>query len=295
MYTIHDFNQDFPTEEACFNFLVSQHTYPCPCGKEYKYRIQGTKLLSCTCGRQISPFTGTILEKSSTPLKTWLYALYLFSQSRHGVSAAELQRQLGVTYKCAWRMGHKIRSLMTEDNQMNTLYQKDHPMLEGTVEADEAYFGGDSRYDKKPNSFGRGTKKACMFGMVERDGRVRATVVEDVKGLTLMEYIACNIKTGSRLMTDEFKGYKWAIRHGLLHFRVNHKKRHYGYKKGPFNVNTNRIESFWSLFKNSVRGTHRWCSRKHLHRYLDERVFFYNHRRGKHPFLTLRERVMIDP
>lgn len=283
---------EFPDEDACFNAFVSMRTYPCTCGKEHKYRIKGTRLLSCACGHQISPFTGTILEKSRTPLKTWFYAIYLFSQSTHGVSAAELQRQLGVTQKTAWRMGHQIRKLMAEDNQVNTISNRDKEKLKGIVEADEAYFGGNSKNDIRKKNTGRGTSKAAIFGMVERGGRVKARKVDDVTSNTLMEMIAFNIKAGSKLMTDEFSGYRWAIRHGLFHHRVQHGKRHYGYRKGSLKVNTNTVESFWALFKGGVRGTHRFISRKYLQYYLDERVFHYNHRHErKRLFRILLERL----
>lgn len=290
--TIHEFMAEFPTEEACFKAFVSFKSYPCPCGKEYKYRIKGTKLLSCSCGRKISPFKGTILEKSSTPLKTWFYVIYLFSQSTNGVSAAEIQRQTGVTYKCAWRMGHQIRKLMAEDNQVNTLKTRTEKPLEGIVEADEAYFGGDSRYDVKDTKQGRGTKKATIFGMVERGGKVKAKIIPKADGLTLMELIACNVKLGSTLITDEFKGYSWAIRHGLIHHRINHSKRHYGRRLGLLKVNSNMIEGFWALFKNGCRGTHRYVSRKYLQSYLNEWVAKYNHRRSEtHLFWVLLGRL----
>lgn len=291
-YTISEFMQDFPNEEACFNYLIADKVYPCKCGLEHKYRIKNTKRLACSCGHQISPFKGTIIENSSTALSKWLFAIYLFSQSRNGVSAKELQRQLGVTYKCAWRMGHQIRTLMKVDNEVNTLDEKKVPKLRGVVEADEAYFGGNSRYDVGVKMTGRGTAKSAIFGMVERGGKVKAHVVPNVNGSTLMEFIACNIKMGSRLITDEFRAYKWAVRHGLIHLTINHGKRHYGYKVAGFKIHTNFVEGFWSIFKNGIRGTHRWCSRIHLQSYLNCAVFYYNRRNDKkHLFHTLLERV----
>src|SRR3989344_2075640 len=127
-YTISQFRKDFPSEEACLDYIFKQKY---PSVKSY-YRVKGRKCYANAQGKQIHPLAGTIFHKSDTPLTLWLYAIYLFSVSRNGVSSKELQRQLGTTYKCAWRIGKSIRSLMKSDNKK----------LNGIIEADETYIGG---------------------------------------------------------------------------------------------------------------------------------------------------------
>lgn len=283
-YTFQDFTRDFPDDKACFYTLISYLDIPqCLCGKEYKYKT-GTALM-CSCGKRIYPFKGTIFENSQTSLRTWLFAIYLFSQSKSGVSAAELQRQTGITYKCAWRMGHQIRKLMYQETTK----------LKGIVEADEAYFGGDSRYDRKITKTGRGTKKAIIFGMIERGGMVRAKIVTDISAFGIWKQISANIRPTARLMTDDYSGYKGALFAGMRHYTTNHKKRHYGYKIGKLSVHSNTCEGFWSLFKNGCRGTHRYISRKYLQMYLDQWCFQYNHRHSSvHPFWVLLKRSSLS-
>lgn len=284
-YNFEQFHADFPTEESCFDFLVSQNQYPCKCGLEHRYRIKNTRKLSCSCGSIVSPFKGTIYEGSKTPLRKWLFALFLFSQARNGVSAEELKNQLGVTYKCAWRMGHRIRELLAEPNKLNVIGSKGQPLLKGVIEADETYFG----YRSKGNKRGRGTTKAAVFGIVERGGIAKAKVIPNVKALTLLELIAYNVKTGSTMVTDELAAYNYIPVHGLWHYRIKHKARIYGRtNKMGFKVNTNTCEGLWSHIKRHIRGTHVGVSKKHLQKYLDEACWRYNKRlTSSHPFHDL--------
>lgn len=291
-YSFTQFQEDFPTEEACFDFLVGQNRYPCTCGGVHQYKIKGKRTLSCSCGRQVSPLKGTIFEGSKTSLRKWVFALYLFSQARNGISAEELRRQLGVTYKCAFRMGHKIRSLTSEGNKMNVIGKSTEPRLEGVVEADETYFG----HRKGRGKPGRGTSKAPVFGMVERGGRVRAKVVPNVKALTLLELLAFNVKVGSSLVTDELPAYNYVPLHGLWHYKIRHKTRIYGRTNSKgFKIHTNSCEGFWSHLKRHIRGTHVGVSQKYLQKYLDEQVYRYNHRLVKeHPFHDLLRRSSLS-
>lgn len=127
-YTIKNFQKDFPNDDVCLDYIFKQKY---PDTKQY-YKVKGRKCYANPAGEQIHPLAGTIFEKSSTSLTNWFYAVYLFSQSKNGVSAKELERQLGVTYKCAWRIAKKIRELMSGDGDP----------LTGTVEVDETYVGG---------------------------------------------------------------------------------------------------------------------------------------------------------
>ena len=158
-FTILDFQKKFPDDTTCLNYLFKKRYEhrKCPkCKREGQYHRQGkTAHYICNCGGdQVSPKAGTIFEKSSTDLVKWFFAIYLFSQSRNGVAAKELQRELGVTYKTAWRMAKEIRKLMIDDIGL----------LKGTVEADETWIGGSYKRKKgKPR-----TNKTIVFGAVER-------------------------------------------------------------------------------------------------------------------------------
>lgn len=286
-YTFEQFITDFPSEEACFDILLKQRRFFCICGKECKYRVRGKKTLSCSCGKQVSPFKGTIFEKSPVPLRKWVFALYLFSQARNGISAEELRKQIGVTYKTAWRMGHKIRSLMKADNLINKQGFRPSPLLTGVIECDESWLG--RRTKRGMATRGKGTSKAPVFGMVERGGRARAMVIPNLKGETLVSAIRYNLDSKSKLVTDDYKGYHWV---GMKRYTINHSTRIYGRKEGRFRVNTNTIEGLWSHLKRHIRGTHVGVSKQHLQKYVDQAIFHYNHRASsENLFLLLLNRA----
>ena len=206
---------------------------------------------------------GTPFERSRTPLQKWFYAMYLFTTSRHGVPAKELQRQLGVTYKTAWRMGHQIRKFMGAVDG--------DPPLSGHVEADETYIGGRRAGGKR----GRGAPgKTVVFGMLERDGDIMTRVVPNVRRATLERHIVENIKGGTTVSTDELKSYAKITRFGYDHGTVNHSADQW--VDGIYHVNT--AEGFWSRLKNSIKGTHVHVSAKHLPKYLGEFEYRFNMR-----------------
>ena len=170
-YTISQFNDDFPGEDTCLGYIAAlvYPTFPempCrTCGEMFKHhRLNGRKAFSCQrCGTHVYPLAGTIFEKSRTPLKSWFYAMYLMSTTRMGISAKQLERELGVTYKTAWRMFKQIRALMDEDAGP----------LSGTVEIDETYEGGRPRHKqgrRGPRRRDDPTAKRPVVGMVERGG-----------------------------------------------------------------------------------------------------------------------------
>jgi hypothetical protein len=181
-FTITQFNDRFSDDDACLDWLMEQR-YPagvalcsfCKVGRKH-HRITTKKAYACDyCGTYISPMAGTIFEKSSTSLRLWFYAMYLMSATRCGISAKQIQRETGVTYKTAWRMFKQIRTLMSE-----------HISLEGSsVEMDETYVGGRPRKGEKPTR-GRGDKtKTCVVGAVERGGKVVAVIANDASRKTL--------------------------------------------------------------------------------------------------------------
>jgi transposase-like protein len=273
-YTIADLLKDFPNDDACIAYIFAMR-FPDPICPECKaensfYRVSTRKCYSCShCGFQLHPTAGTIFHKSSTPLTLWFHALFLFASARNGVSAKEVQRQLGVTYKCAWRMTHQIRSLMTQGKDP----------LSGTVEADETYIGGSRRGGKR----GRGTDKAAVVGVVQRGGSVRAKHVDNVKSATVIPILRENVTLGSAVMTDEFPVYNRVEKDGYLHEVIQHGIKEY--VRG--NVHTNTIEGFWSQVKRSISGTHHAVSKKYLQFYLNEFVFRYNYRNSELPMFQV--------
>lgn len=269
-FTIKQFNEKYPDDTACLQAIFNLrygHLKDCPkCKKAtnfYPYKTR--KAFACQwCGHGIYPLAGTIFHKSKTSLKDWFWAIYLFSTSKHGVAAKELQQKLGVTYKCAWRMGKQIR----------TLFKENQIPFYGTVEADETYIGG----NKHDGTRGRGTKKTPVFGMVERGGRVQAKVVKGVDRYTLMSELKKQVKPGTKLMTDEWPSYSTASQF-FKHSTIKHKIKRYV----DGDVSTNAIEGFWSQLKRSIDGTHHVVSPKYLQSYVDEFAFRYNRRFSEVP------------
>ncbi len=279
-YTIAQFNEAFPNDDACLEWLRNKLYHKkiyCPtCIKPTKHhRIRTKKVYGCDfCGHQISPTAGTIFEHSPTPLKDWFYAIYLMTATRCGISAKQIERETGVTYKTAWRMFNKIR----------TLLQEDIPALTGEVEVDETYVGG-RRHGKR----GRGAEgKAKVIGAVQRNGKVIAQVIPDVKRHTLVPFMVRKVDRSATLYTDTFPNYDHMTRIGYKHLRIAHSAKEYA--RGS--VHTNSIEGFWSLLKRGIGGVYHSVSEKHLQSYINEYGFRYNHRKDEKPmFLTVLERV----
>ena len=269
-YTISDFMRQFPNDDACLDHLMKLQygeTLECPkCGKEGRFaRIKKMPAYSCPwCGHHIHPMVGTPFHRSHVPLQKWFYAMYLFTTTRHGVPAKELQRQLGVAYRTAWRMGHKLREYMGDVDG--------DPPLDGHVEVDETYVGGRRAGGKR----GRGAPgKTVVFGMLERAGDVMTRVVPNVRRATLEPHIVENVEAGSAISSDELRSYNKLSRLGYNHRSVNHSADEW--VRGDTHVNS--IEGFWSLLKRSIRGTHVHVSARHLPNYLVEFEYRFNMRR----------------
>lgn len=271
--TIIEFMQMFPDDDACLEHLFKLRfgaDHECSrCGETGKWKkLTKEPAYTCQCGNHIHPMVGTPFHRSHTPLQKWFYAMYLFTTTRHGVPAKELQRQLSVNYKTAWRMGHEIRKYLG-------LVDGNEP-LSGHVEADEAYIGGRRKRTKGRKGVVL-DNKAIVVGIVERDGNLMTTVVPDTSRNSLEVTITNNVVPGSRVSTDEHKGYADLSRAGYVHEAVNHSEEEY--VRGI--VHTNTIESFWSMLKRSIKGTHIHVSKDHLPKYLAEFEFRWNLRR--HP------------
>lgn len=269
-YTISQFKKDFPDDNACLDFLFNARfgkDFACPSCKKVGsfHRVKGRKSYACAwCAKFVSPTAGTIFHKSDTALSLWFHAIFVMSVAKNGVAATEIERHVGVTYKTALRMAHKIRSLMEQDGEVSP--------FGGTVEIDETYIGGKRRGGKR----GRGAPgKTAVFGISNRDtGRVFATSVPNVREATVMPLIRENVQIGSTVMTDEMGSYQKSKQHGYDHHAVKHSAGEYVRGK----VHTNSIEGFWGQMKRSIDGTHHAVSRKHLQKYVDEHVFRWNHR-----------------
>jgi transposase len=266
-YTYKDFQTQFASDADCLRFIYEQR-YPqgatCKaCGTQgHFYPVQGRRSYACQCGSQIYPTQGTIYHKSPTSLKTWFFAMFLMTASKNGVSARELERQLGVTYKCAWRMAHQIRQLLKEEI----------PTLRGTLEADETYYGGRRKMEEKHDN------KTPIIGVLERGGNIVVKAVPRATTKTVLRNIVSNADPiGSQIMTDEWPGYKGLSKMGWKHYTINHSK--FEWARGA--VYTNGIEGFWSQLKRSINGTFHFVSRKHLQKYVNEFSFRYNRRKSE--------------
>jgi transposase-like protein len=207
------------------------------------------------------------------------------AQTRCGISAKQLERELGVTYKTAWRMFHQIRKMLSEDG--------DEPMS-GTVELDETYYGG-HRKGTPPGRRGEDSHKTPVFGIAERKsdkskGRVVAIAVRNTQRKTVMPHVKKKVLPESMVYTDEYKVYDTLNQEGYQHDRVHHAEEIYV----AGDVHTNTIEGFWSLLKRGIAGVYHSVSSKHLQGYLNEYAFRYNHRKDERPmFLTMLGRVSV--
>ncbi len=276
-YTFQQFKNEYPDDDACLQAIFVQkygERPACPgCGvcEAGFHKITDRRAYACQdCGHHLYPCVGTPFEKSSTKLTLWFHAMYLMTATRNGVSAKELERQLGVTYKTAWRIGHELRKLMGAANGSEP--------LAGHIEMDETYLGGKetNKHASKKLKAGRGVAgKTPVFGMLERNGDVRAMVVPHAKKRTLEPIIIENVEKGAIVSTDEHPFYSDLPQHGYQHGIVEHTAGQY--VAGIHH--TNGIEGFWSHFKRGIKSTHASISLKHAQKYVEEFAYRYNNRK----------------
>ncbi len=272
-FSVREFFKRFPDDEAClqhiFDVRFGERHVCRACGVESTFhRMSDRRAWACAaCGDHVYPTAGTVFQDTRTPLQVWFYAIYLFVTTRHGVSGKELQRQLGVTYKTAWRIGHKIREQMDKSDFRG--------LLSGEVEADEAYIGGRQRGQRGRSLNG----KTVVAGIKERGGAIMAKAVPDASKGSLRPFIMDNVEKGSHVSTDEWSAYKLLVKEGYRHGTVNHSQEEWA-RYDQFEgvtVSTNGVENFWRLFKHSVRSTHISISPQHMDKYLREFTFRQNH------------------
>ena len=279
-YTMKEFDREFPDDSACLEW-IKNHRWPSgihclKCQEITKHhRVKNRSCYECDrCGSQVYPTAGTIFHKSATPLKIWFQVIYRMASTRCGISAKQIERETGVTYKTAWRMFKQIRTLLSEDTYS----------LGGEVEVDETYIGG-----RRQGKRGRGAEgKSKVVGAVQRKGKVVAQVVPDVKRSTLVPFMASKVSRDATLFTDEFPSYDHMTRLGYNHKRIEHHTK--VYVQG--NIHTNNIEGFWSLVKRGISGVYHSVSPEYLQSYVNEYSFRYNHRKDETPmFKTILNQI----
>ncbi len=316
-----EINNEFPTELDCVQHLEKTRWGKKPrcayCNSITLGKRQKDNRFTCkSCRKTSSVTTGTYLHRTRVPLKTWFYAFAIITDAKKGVSAKQLERNLGVSYPTAWKMYMTIRELMVEDNGK----------LDGVVEMDETYIGGKPRknakmmlsetqkenldlklhdlksdfnitegqykkkYPKVKPKRGRGTTKISVVGIVQRDGNVVAEVMENLSARNLKKMVQDNVNENeSIIVTDEYSGYN-RLSDIIEHVKIDHQKM-WSYK----GINTNSIESFWAIIKRGITGQYHQVSPKYLPNYVAEFVFKYNNRHEDDMFETLVENSMKRP
>lgn len=269
--TLRQFQDRFPTEESCLDHLMRVRygeRHECSkCGKNARfYRVKARRSFACEhCGAQVYPTAGTPFDRTRTSLRDWFFVMFQFCASRNGVAAKEVERQLGVTYKTAWRMCHEIRKYMAAvdgDEPLGGPFR--------VVEIDETFIGG---HDVGGQG-GRG--KTIVLGIKQRGGDIVTRVVPDRKAHSLIGHITEVVKAYTEIHTDELSAHREVrMWNGYWHKTVNHSREEY---VSPTGVTVNGIEGFWAQLKRGIAGTHIHVSPKHLPKYLGEFEFRRNRR-----------------
>lgn len=292
-FSLMEFNRQFPDDAACLEHLWRTRYSPdgthaeCPkCERERVFKKystkQGRQSWTCTgCGHHVHPTAGTIFHKSSTSLHLWYFAMYLMASTRCGISAKQLERELGVSYRTAWRMFNRIRNELMRDG--------DEP-LSGDVEIDETSWGGKPR--RKLQGWSEVAKfreaKPTVLGMVERGGKVRVRVIASRRGPALSREVVANVNPSSIIFTDDWQAYKPLRGQFLDHRIINHSAGLYV----DGEAHTNTIEGFFGNLKTGMRGAYKKVSLRWLQSYLDEYAWRHNARYdARSMFEALTERA----
>ena len=274
---------DYSTDAKCRE-LLERLRWPSGvacirCGSMSISEIESRNQYDCNdCRYQFSVTVGTIMHDSHLPLRKWFLAIYLMCESKKGISALQLKRTLGVAYKTAWYLCHRIREAMGND-------PFDGPTLLGVVEVDETLVGGKTR------GKGRAYKgnKTWVAGAIQRDGGIKLERIPNTKKGTLHDFINRTVKDEAEaIYTDELASYLGIADHNTGHETVNHSAEQWVLG----DVHTNTIEGVWSLFKRSIIGAFHKVSEKHLDRYLEELEWRYSNRDNTHVFTDTLRRIV---
>ena len=272
--SLYSLQEYFKDEQTCLDYLAYQrwqgNVICTHCNHNKVYQLQGeTKRYKCAkCRKQFTAKAGLIFEDSKIPLRKWFAAIYFILAHRKGISSYQLARDLQITQKSAWFMGHRIRHAIKQGT-----FEKP---LDGIVEIDETFVGGKNKNrhanKKVKHSQGRSYKdKTPVLGIIQRQGELRAFTVPDTKQESIQPIIEEQVQYGATIYTDEWWAYR-DLNQLYNHAIVNHAARQY--VNGI--IHTNTIEGFWGQFKRSIIGIYVQVSPKHLQRYVDEAVYRYN-------------------
>ena len=272
-YTLKHLQREFPDDDAVLEWLKNRfnpHGVFCPqCERiTAHYKLSNRRAYSCQeCGHHYYPTADTIFHKSTTPLTYWMYAIFLMAKTRCGVSAKQLEREIGVTYKTAWRMFKQIRSMLDEGGSP----------FDGPVEVDEAYYGKKDEGGKR----GRGAGgKSVLVGVADRDdGKLAVQILPDASSHSLTPFVQEHVQPKSTVYTDEWMGYVKLASIGYDHSSCSHGDGRYVIG----DVHTNTIEGFWGMLKGGLTHVYRFVQPHYLQQYANEFAFRYNHRNDAAP------------
>lgn len=277
----YDFHKRFPDERSARDHLEARRWGGSPCcpfcgsTDRIQKRVVESFYRCLSCKKDFTVRTGTVFERSHVPLHKWLYAIYLLSMSRKGLSSLQLSKELGVTQRTAWFMLQRLREACGKDDD-----DDQNGFLSGIIEADETYIGGKemNRHASRKLRLGRGTAgKVAVLGLRERGGRVVGRVLGDTTASSIQSAIRGAVEPGASLMTDEHASY---VGMGEFdHESVNHSAKEF--VNGM--AHTNGIESVWAVLKRGFYGVYHSFSRKHIQRYVDEFAYRLNEGNCKVP------------
>ncbi len=266
--------QYFDTEEKARVYLEAQRWNGCPecphCNSNKWYRISDKRYKCGDCKKKYSVTVGTVMENSNIPLSTWFMAIYVLAGHKAGINSIQLGKDIGVTQKSAWFLGHRIRKM----------FEEEHPLFTGMVEVDEVYHGGQDRHKKDDDKLkkGRGAvNKTPVIGLLQRGGSVKYQVVENTEADTLKPLIREQVDTTAVINTDGHKSYIGLNKEFAGHEVVKHSEGEY--VRGIFH--TNGIEGAFSQLRRGMYGIYIRMSVKHLQRYCHEFRYRYNTRKKK--------------
>ena len=282
--------REFGSDESCRAYLEAlrwPHKVTCPrCDSDKMSRVRERKVFDCdSCRYQFSVIVGTVFQDTKLPLSTWFAATYLMCESRKGISANQIKRMIGGSYKTSWYLCHRIRAAM-KDAEIPA-------KLDGVVEMDETYVGG------RNTGHGRGEaqeNKQVVIGIKQRNGALRFFHAQDASSGTLAQYVRENISTDVEvLITDSFPGYNKNVIDGREHEIVNHRNKEYARYEDGFCITTNGIESAFSLLKRGIIGSWHKISAKHLQAYLDEMTWRFDNRNNPYLFRDTMMKLIEAP